>query len=42
MSLNNISSTIDRALRSAGLDTKSELIRGIQDTIQRALAAAGF
>jgi poly(hydroxyalkanoate) depolymerase family esterase len=42
MSLNNISSTIDRALRSAGLDTKSELIRGIQETIQRALTAAGL
>ena len=41
MSLHNISSTIDRALRSAGLDTKSELIRGIQDTIHKALAAAG-
>lgn len=42
MSLHNISSTIDRALRSAGLDTKSELLRGIQDTIQKALAAAGM
>jgi poly(hydroxyalkanoate) depolymerase family esterase len=42
MSLHNISSTIDRALRSAGLDPKSELIRGIQDTIQKALGAAGI
>jgi poly(hydroxyalkanoate) depolymerase family esterase len=42
MSLHNISSTIDRALRSAGLDTTSELMRGVQETIQKALAAAGL
>jgi hypothetical protein len=41
MSLHNISSTIDRALRSAGLDPKSDLMRGIQDTIHKALVAAG-
>ncbi len=42
MNLHTISETIDRALRSAGLDTESGPARRAADTIRRALAAAGL
>jgi len=37
-----ITSTIERALASAGLDARSPLVRGINATIQDALAGAGL
>jgi len=42
MSNSSISDTIQRALSSAGLDTRSGVMKGVSDTIQRALAAAGI
>jgi len=42
MSNSSISDTIQRALSSAGLDTRSGLMKGVGETIQRALAAAGI
>jgi poly(hydroxyalkanoate) depolymerase family esterase len=38
----SISETIDRALKSAGLDTRSATLRGVTTTINEALAAAGI
>jgi poly(hydroxyalkanoate) depolymerase family esterase len=42
MSIHTLSDTIDRALRSAGLDTHSGPARRITDTIRSAFAAAGI
>ncbi len=42
MSIHTLSETIDRALRSAGLDTRSGPARRVIDTIGSALAAAGI
>lgn len=42
MSIHTLSETIDRALRSAGLDTRNGPARRITDTIRSALAAAGI
>ncbi|MDO9481906.1 MAG: PHB depolymerase family esterase [Hydrogenophaga sp.] len=38
----NIQETIDRALKSAGLNTQSGPLRGVTDTIRNALASAGL
>lgn len=38
----NIQDTIDRALHSAGLNTRSGPMRGVAETIRKALAAAGL
>lgn len=38
----NIQETIERALASAGLDTRSGPMRGVTDTIRNALASAGL
>ncbi len=42
MSLHTISDTIERALRSAGLDPATGPTRGVAETIRRALASAGL
>ena len=42
MSLHTISDTIERALRSAGLDPANGPTRGVTETIRRALASAGL
>jgi poly(hydroxyalkanoate) depolymerase family esterase len=42
MSLHTISDTIERALRSAGLDPANGTAKGVTETIRRALAAAGL
>jgi poly(hydroxyalkanoate) depolymerase family esterase len=42
MSLDSISETIDRAMKSAGLDTRSAALQSVAATIQNALAAAGI
>lgn len=42
MSLDSISQTIDRAMKSAGLDTRSPALQGVAATIHNALAAAGI
>ncbi len=42
MSLHTISDTIERALRSAGLDPATGPTRGVTETIRRALASAGL
>jgi poly(hydroxyalkanoate) depolymerase family esterase len=42
MSLNTISDTIERALRSAGLDPTSGTTRSVTETIRRALESAGL
>ena len=42
MSIQTISETIDRALRSAGLDPTAGTARGVLSTIRRALEAAGI
>ncbi|MES2102011.1 MAG: PHB depolymerase family esterase [Pseudomonadota bacterium] len=42
MRIHTLSETIDRALRSAGLDTRSGPARRVVDTIRSALAAAGI
>ena len=38
----NIQDTIERALKAAGLDTRSGPMRGVTDTIRNALASAGL
>jgi hypothetical protein len=38
----NIQDTIERAFKAAGLDTRSGTLRGVTDTIRRALASAGL
>ncbi len=40
MNFDSITDTIQRALKSAGLDGQSPLIRGLEDTIRRALDSA--
>jgi poly(hydroxyalkanoate) depolymerase family esterase len=40
--MDSITDTIDRALKSAGLDTKSPTLHGVTETIRKALAAAGL
>jgi poly(hydroxyalkanoate) depolymerase family esterase len=42
MSLHTISDTIERALRSAGLDPTTGPAKGVSETIRRALASAGL
>lgn len=42
MSSTTISETIDRALKSAGLDPRSATLRSVTTTIKKALAAAGL
>lgn len=42
VSIDSISETIDRALKSAGLNTRSAALQGVATTIRRALAAAGI
>jgi poly(hydroxyalkanoate) depolymerase family esterase len=42
MTIDSISETIDRAMKAAGLDTRSAALQGVTATIQNALAAAGI
>ena len=42
MTLDTISDTIERALTSAGLDTKSGPLKSVAETIRRALSGAGL
>ncbi len=42
MRIHSISDTIERALRSAGLDPQSGILRGVTHTIAKALADAGL
>lgn len=42
MTIDSITDTIDRALKSAGLEPRSAAFKGVTETIQRALADAGI
>jgi poly(hydroxyalkanoate) depolymerase family esterase len=42
VTIDSITDTIDRALKSAGLETRSPALRGLSEIIQKALAAAGI
>ena len=42
MTIDSITDTIERALKSAGLEPRSAAFKGVTDTIQKALRAAGI
>jgi poly(hydroxyalkanoate) depolymerase family esterase len=42
VTIDSITDTIDRALKSAGLEPRSPAFQGVTDTIRRALASAGI